>query len=59
MPLTFNGNDTQFDILIPITNDNVNEPDETFRGILSTSESSGVVQLNPLSATITIQEDNG
>ena len=59
IPLTFNRNDTQFDISIPIINDNVNEPDETFGGILSTSESSRVVQLNPPSATITIQEDDG
>lgn len=57
--LTFNPSNTRQVITVNIVDDRADEPTEEFLAMLSTEETTDVVQLLPSQATVDIQDDDG
>ena len=46
-------------VSIPIQSDQIDEPNETFRAVLSQEPATSTVTLRPAAATVTITDDDG
>ena len=57
--LTFGSTTSRIPVSIPIQSDQLDEPNETFRVLLTQEPATGTVTLMPATATVTITDDDG
>ena len=57
--LTFSLGTRRIPVSIPIQSDQLDEPNETFRAVLSQEPAASTVTLMPDTATVTITDDDG
>ena len=57
--LTFSSGTRRIPVSIPIQSDQLDEPNETFRALLSQEPATSTVTLMPATATVTITDDDG
>ena len=57
--LTFSSGMRRIPVSIPIQSDQIDEPNETFRAVLSQNPATSTITLMPATATVTINDDDG